>query len=98
MRVQDARCDPELARRDDDEHACRTARVVAADWGGDRGDTTTARCDDDVHLRYSRGAVASTRGEGRGVRTAVRMVVRIAVRIEAGTNDTTARWRPALVV
>ena len=34
--------------------------------GGDRGDTTTARCDDEVHLRYSRGAVASTRGEGRG--------------------------------
>ena len=33
--------------------------------GGDRGDTTTARCDDEVHLRYSRGAVASTRGEGR---------------------------------
>ena len=62
--------------------------------GGDRGDTTTARCDDEVHLRYSRGAVASTRGEGRGVRTAVRMVVRI----EAGTNDTTARWRPAVVV
>ena len=26
-RVQDARCDPELARRDDDEHACRTART-----------------------------------------------------------------------
>ena len=65
--------------------------------GGDRGDTTTARCDDEVHLRYSRGAVASTRGEGRGVRTAVRMVVRIAVRIEAGTNDTTAR-RPAPVL
>ena len=97
--MQDARRDPELARRDDDEHACRTARTRGrSGLGGDRGDTTTARCDDEVHLRYSRGAVASTRGEGRGVRTAVRMVVRIAVRIEAGTNDTTARWRPALVV
>ena len=52
-RVQDARCDPERARRDNDEHACR------ADWGTGECDhytSTTTRGRRGASARVSRVA------------------------------------------